>query len=75
MMVFDSFQSLLETGWGVRSISAFSCVSSHATESTLVQGGAGSTLLIHRPTDVDSGLDLGKEQRGVRVRPRLWAKK
>ena len=71
MMVVDSFQPLLETGWGVRSISAFSCVSYNATEYTLVRWGAGSTLLIHRPTDVDSGLDLGKEQRGVRVRPRL----
>ena len=41
------FQPLIETGWRVRSISVFNCVSYNATESTLVRWGAGSTLLIH----------------------------
>ena len=47
LIVFDSFQPVLETGWRVRSVSVFSCVSYNATESTLVRWGAGSTLLIH----------------------------
>ena len=32
------------------------------------------TLLMHRPTHVDSGQYIGRKQRGVRVRPRLWHK-
>ena len=32
------------------------------------------TLLMHRPTHVDSGPYIGRKQRGVRVRPRLWHK-
>ena len=32
------------------------------------------TLLMHRPPHVDSGPYIGRKQRGVRVRPRLWHK-
>ena len=32
------------------------------------------SLLMHRPPHVDSGPYIGRKQRGVRVRPRLWHK-